>query len=448
MSRKVFISFLGTNNYVECNYFLESNSATKVESVKYIQEALIPLFCQDYTENDIFLFCLTDEARKKNWGDDGHTDFRNNNAPLPNIGLENRLKRLGLRSACQDVTIEEGLTSEDVWKIFHTLCDLFQEGDEVSLDITHGFRSLPMLGLSLIDYLKTVKNIKVKHICYGAFEKLGYADAVKRMPISERNAAILDLTNFSLLQDWTKTADTFVKYGNTQAMSSLATQQLKPLVSAAKGTDHVLKHFGKFTKNLQLFNDILQTNRGKAIIEGKIFKDLMENLAEIEHSDYIAPMKPLFHKIRQKISRFQEDSIANGFVAVEWCIEHQQVQQGITILQENILSYLCHKFAEKYNLEYKKLRNRDLIKSCLVIVSLKLETNQSKWKNIEEGDYKLVEKIIREPLIKNFEKEYQSLSQFRNDINHAGFLENARDAATFSRQLKQSYDKIKNLIHS
>ena len=34
MGRKVFLSFLGTNNYVSCNYFTEGNEEEKVSNVK------------------------------------------------------------------------------------------------------------------------------------------------------------------------------------------------------------------------------------------------------------------------------------------------------------------------------------------------------------------------------------------------------------------------------
>ncbi len=48
MSRKVFISFLGINNYVPCNYFVETDPTQKVNNIKYVQEAIIKLFCADF----------------------------------------------------------------------------------------------------------------------------------------------------------------------------------------------------------------------------------------------------------------------------------------------------------------------------------------------------------------------------------------------------------------
>ena len=52
MGRKVFMSFLGTNDYLDCNYYDESNPKLKVNNVRFIQEALIKLYCKDFGKGD------------------------------------------------------------------------------------------------------------------------------------------------------------------------------------------------------------------------------------------------------------------------------------------------------------------------------------------------------------------------------------------------------------
>ncbi len=42
---KKLLSFLGTNEYLQCNYCYEGKI---VENVHYIQEAIVTLFCTDW----------------------------------------------------------------------------------------------------------------------------------------------------------------------------------------------------------------------------------------------------------------------------------------------------------------------------------------------------------------------------------------------------------------
>lgn len=54
--------------------------------------------------------------------------------------------------------------------ILQQMADCVSGGDLVSLDITHGFRSLPMLGLVSAMFLKQLKHARIGGIYYGALE--------------------------------------------------------------------------------------------------------------------------------------------------------------------------------------------------------------------------------------------------------------------------------------
>lgn len=49
-----------------------------------------------------------------------------------------------------EVDIPEGKSEEELWEIFKKISDAVDEGEEVIFDITHGFRSLPMVALLTI----------------------------------------------------------------------------------------------------------------------------------------------------------------------------------------------------------------------------------------------------------------------------------------------------------
>ena len=67
--RKVFISFLGTGNYVESLY---SITGKITNPVRFVQEALIKNLCDTWTADDRILIFCTEKAKQLNWNDNGH----------------------------------------------------------------------------------------------------------------------------------------------------------------------------------------------------------------------------------------------------------------------------------------------------------------------------------------------------------------------------------------
>ena len=122
MARKVFISFLGTNNYVLCKY---SIGGIDSKPVRFVQEALIEHLCQEWTEKDrIFIFCTSKDttgengSKEINWFDNGQTKISDDSEK---IGLKHRLqdlkKQMGLCTPIEQFDIEAGFSEEEIWEI-------------------------------------------------------------------------------------------------------------------------------------------------------------------------------------------------------------------------------------------------------------------------------------------------------------------------------------------
>ena len=65
LARK-FLSFLGTTDYQACTYKYGPSEDLKWFT-KYIQEALLRIFCSDWTKEDTAVIFVTDKAEKLNW---------------------------------------------------------------------------------------------------------------------------------------------------------------------------------------------------------------------------------------------------------------------------------------------------------------------------------------------------------------------------------------------
>jgi CRISPR-associated Csx2 family protein len=131
----------------------------------------------------------------------------NSGSPLELPHLQELEAALGKGSKV--LLIKYGLTQEEIEynnELILGLEHYLHDGDELYVDITHSFRSLPMMLMNTLIYLKTVsrKRISIKHIAYGMYEatgELGYT------PVVELDS-LLDT------MDWITGAYSFMQFGD------------------------------------------------------------------------------------------------------------------------------------------------------------------------------------------------------------------------------------------
>lgn len=414
MPGKIFISFLGTSDYQEVAYVKEGH---ELVYTKYVQIATFKMCCGDYRAEDRVFIFTTPSARNANWLDNGHMD-RATNLPKPNKGLYQCFRDLGLD--LNPVEIPEGKSEQQIWEIFQKVYTCIEEGDEIIFDITHAFRSIPMLTMVLINYAKLLKNITLKGIYYGAFE------------VEDEQKPIWDLTAFSQLQDWTNAANGFVNYGNAKALKKLAQQTVLPILRNQQHEQvSIARELDKLAKNIESVADHILTNRGAEIVEARVFDRLFINLKNLSDDDFIPPFQPILQKVKDKIAPFDsKHNIRNGFVAVQWCIDHDLIQQGYTLLQECIISWIT----ELAGLDMKNKDDRDYVADAIHTINHK-----------KHEDYEKYQSIIK-VMPPELPSVYDALSNDRNDINHAGFSRN-KTPQNLRNVLIQTFTKVMSIIY-
>ena len=433
---RVFISFLGTNDYVPCTYYRKGFQS---ENVRFVQEATLELCCRDWTHEDRILIFATDAARKKNWQDNGHVD-RKTGEVLQIKGLKNCIKELNLSAPVRRVHIPAGRSEAEIWDIFSKVFDELHQADNVIFDITHAFRSIPMLAIVVLNYAKVIKGVSLKGIYYGAFEVLGSIGEAKKLPSEERLAPIFDLTSFDQLMDWSIAIDRFIGAGDGRLISKLAMQNTGPILKQSRGQDESARRIKDMANTLVAFTNALATCRGPEI--GEIGARLKSHIAECQEIDLIRPLQPLFARISEQIASFQGNMIDDGIQAVKWCLRHNLVQQGVTILRELVFSHVIVCIGEDpYDVE-----TREIASQALTIVTRKITDNEDKWHSPARDNRGLTRKLIsvfksRKELVKSAD----ALGQLRNDMNHAGFgrhAKKAKNADIFRDRLEQTVTSI------
>jgi CRISPR-associated Csx2 family protein len=428
----VMLAFLGTNDYLPCNYSLDGMD---VSNVRFVQEALASILCKDWSEEDKIIVFLTKEAKNKNWADNGHKD--RDGKPLQRVGLEHRLEQLNLKVSVGTRDIPDGRSEYEIWDMFDLVFNQIQDGDEIIFDITHAFRSLPMLVIIILNYARALKDIKIKGIYYGAFESLGTIRDVEKMHIEDRKAPIFNLTPFVHLFNWTVAIDDFLTYGDAKNINVLTNEGLTPILRATEGKDKSAQNLKNLSTKLKKMTELIQTSRGLSVIRDFDFNNLRE-LISYNKESILKPINPLLDKISDKIKDFNNNDIENGYAAVEWCIEHNLIQQAYTILQETMITEIVAKhFGES---EIANRDKRELVSQAINIKHRRIP--EDKWNKAAENNKDVVLKIMSE-LDDNFIRIFDSVSQYRNDIDHAGFRDSPHKPEGLKRKLKEYYEKLK-----
>ena len=131
------LSFLGTGNYQETTYQLGDKRCTT---------NLMPFAVQQFFEPEQLFVAQTKEASNTHG------------------------ESLKAKCAYSPIDIPSGRTADELWQIFTTIANAIPENARLVIDVTHGFRSQPIIVLAIALYLQTAKNITIEKIIYGAFD--------------------------------------------------------------------------------------------------------------------------------------------------------------------------------------------------------------------------------------------------------------------------------------
>lgn len=429
MSRRVFLSVLGVAFYETCRY--RKDDFTGSETL-FVQKSLLEYLQQQENwggENDLVLMLLTDLARKNNWDKNLKTRFcAKLQQEVAYQGLEKIL--LDMNLSYQDIAIPDGKDSDQMWEIFEIIFDKLQEGDELYLDITNSFRYLPMLLVVLVNYAKLLKNVKVKAIFYGNYEARDKESNI---------APIMDLLPLSVLQDWTLAASDYLRYGQVEKLFELSESSLLPILRNTETRTKDAEKLRSFVTKLKEMVEERTTCRGYAIVGSKNVRKLKCTASEIQKVT-IVQLRPIFEKIKQSLNDFDaKENVLNCIKAAKWCCANKLYQQATTMLEEGLGTFLCC----HYQLDYRKMANRDAIFGCISIKTQNKDTEEKK------PNKELVEKILADDSVwgnKAFVTILQKIVELRNDYNHAGFKKNPFSAKKVIEKIEELLDGIEEVL--
>lgn len=435
----VFISFLGTSEYLEATY-------SQLDNVKYIyaQMAVLDYMCKDKKiAVDYFLLFATDTAMSNNYdarythlqvekdGLKAHLNLDQNNVKSAYTQpFENRLRACNLitedkfklckiaeQASLKKIVDNVNVMVEKVSEVLNG-----QHGD-IYLDITHSFRSMPLIALATLKAIQYKSNITLKGIFYCEVDNTNHGTIVELMAFDE---LIESATRIKL----------FVESGTYVSPQYIENSSDK---------------YGNINKYLTLFSDSIRNPSRFYAIEYAIkIKSILEKL---QHNNKIKSIDDLYfdsfkvlldRQFKQLSGNYKLDD-NNGFgnkscfklkdhindltILIEMCISFNLYQAAITFMFEGLFDIACGKTMTK-NQYYSELFS---------II------NNYKIHNIIKG---IIKSFIEEDKTRiDLEEDktridlYDKLKELRNTINH-GVATDGGEIKTF---VDKNFESIKKL---
>ena len=236
------------------------------------------------------------------------------------------------------ILIKYGIDEKEVMENVNIILGLEQylnKNDELIVDTTHSFRSLPIFMMNLLIYLQNVskKNINISHIHYGMLE----------MEKELEFAPIIDLRTMLEVNDWITGAYAFSNFGNAYKISSL-------IENEDKNVHNMLDEFSNLM-NLNHLDAIENISQRLSSIKNKQYQTL---LPQLTISPIVNGFVNEFSVPTQKHALFQ-------MKVAKWQLEHRKYAQSMLTINEAMITYVC----ETNQLKWDDYDQRELAKAAL-----------------------------------------------------------------------------------
>lgn len=419
MSR-VFLSFLGLGSKQEKAEQYDYRKTTfalnefKSQETKFVQVAELEILGMNNFDKIIIV------ATQKSYD----THYEDITSELKNLGETN----------ITPLIIEEDMSPEGQWKWFEIILDNIDYGDELTIDLTHGYRSIPIVFSTAVNFLQKARNITLNAVYYGAYEK------------NKGLAPIVDMKDFYVINEWAEAVSRLIEDADARKMAVVA-QKTGTFQAGELNDKRLIKAFDDLTdtvRNVDI-NDVGVKAR-KAI---QIIKEKEENAAitskillklVMDKFVLVATEEPLTGQYDKPYFELQLQIIS-------LLLGHRLFMQAYTVMREFIGSIGMIEI-EKAGIKTNKGRKQRLRYAETFIKMLQYE--EKRWefngKEIEAETIKPFYTKLKnsgiESILRSFAKE---LADYRNGFAH-GWTKKKEAKADIEQKGWLFYDRLEEVV--
>lgn len=428
-SLRIF-SFLGTGDYKPSCYSLGNCTSSET---RFAQVALAQLLAtaNGHSSVDLVVFA-TPEAETK------HSQ-----------GLSEEFRKLCPGSEPTWVRIPAGAEESDFWEIFTLIAAQVDPCARIAFDITHGYRSIPLLALAAANYVRIAKDARLEGIFYGAFE----AAPKDNQGRPAGAAPIFNLKPFITLLDWSTAARVFKDTGNARFMASLVPDRSVSLDAAPAG--EAVPAGSRLPKALETLFDVLATCRARQLQPAleeveRALADLPGRLPKTPEALVSSLVDDIRSKISPLLSARSHGLGTLTLAAARWCAEQGLIQQAYTLLHEGLVTRVCEAVP---GLDPDRRRDRKDVGEAWKLArehcsmgegSLGGEAHSGQQNPSRKGAARHFPTKLAARLLSVFGREFLQaigrVHEWRNDISHAEQLR--PEVSATPAQLREDLDDV------
>jgi CRISPR-associated DxTHG motif protein len=380
---KLILSFLGTGKYEQADYPLDG----QIYPTPYTQEAIRRHY-PDYTLKVL----LTEKA-----------------AAIHGQALRERVDY-------EAVPIPAGRSEAELWDIFNAIVEAVPEGAELVMDVSHGFRSQPILALAVLQLLQVIKRVKVRRVLYGAFDT------------ETKQADFFDLTPFLELMEWTQATRDLLEYGNGSRLRQLLKEIHKhsymvdgPRAKELSSVGEILERVGGSLELLRI-NEVLEQAKGLL----KALGTARDDVSKLPRS---RPLGLLLSRIEGRYQTlattdpFSTEGLKAQAAMIDLLLETGSYAQAIALARELMVSWLC--LQRQFDPISERSAAENLLGSHADAVRKKQATDEQKAK---------------------LGLLWDKISHIRNDIAHAAMRSRPIPGQSLVEQIREACEEVQKLI--
>lgn len=321
-------------------------------------------------------------------------DGSGNKVPTLEYFRDEFLKQLGVQpEQLVAVSVPDSMEEADQTRAISAVLEQVAENDNLYIDLSGGMRDTATLLLIVARYLKDIRMVQTKKVLYSE--------------LKGNSSVVRDSTGLYNLMDLITAVDAFFSTGTTE--------KLKAYMKQTGETDpdilNLLDRIDHFADDLALCRVQMLKADLKAIARQiKQRPASRETLSSLLYE----LMNDRFEAEFQNLMGSRSDSLP---ALVQWCAHHRMYQQGLTLLSEEMPTYLCgHLFLQPTGkaLDYMALQPQNKGKSWVATLT---EAQEYLTAAVEQGE--LLLDLTRKDTVAQGIVYYQSVQQYRNQINHA-----------------------------
>ena len=418
----IYLSFLGLGTYDEqTGEWLYNKGVYELNEVKsseteFVQVAEMEILGPDRFDKIVIV------ATQKSY----ETHFENLEAQLQSVGASNVLP----------VIIDEDMSPQGQWCWFEKILDQIGEEDALTVDLTHGYRSIPIVFSTAINFLQKAKGITLDAVYYGAYEK------------DRRLSPIVDMKQFYAINDWADAVSRLAEDADAGKLATVAATSSGYQVEELNDAELLngFRHLTNMIRNVDVNNTGAKAN--------EVMKTLEEKQARASVTGKI-----LLELLMKKFSSLSTDDPPSGLYDREYfrlqlelsrlLLEHELFMQAYTVMRELIGSIGMIE-VERARLDNSDGRKRRRRFAEVFVNMLQFDPDEWWFKDQAEMDretlmpyYEKLRGLGIEHILRSFTKE---LASYRNGFDHAWTLK-ARADMDVEEKGKEFHKKLTEVIH-